>query len=268
MKPGRDRLDALLVERGLAENRSKAQAVVISGSVRVSGEVSTKPGQKFPPDADITLKESLRKYVSRAGEKLAHALDDFGVDVSGRRCLDAGASTGGFTDVLIKRGAAAVVSVDVGYGQLDWNLRNDERVAVLERTNVRNLRGDELPFAPNLLVSDLSFISLPVALAGLLDSTPSITEALLLVKPQFEAGPEKVGRGGLVRDPEVHTEVILAVAGKLAPLGFGAAGVVPSAITGRKSGNQEYVMHLRRDQHNTLDGDSVREMVLGVVGGV
>lgn len=258
----RERLDALLVEHGLAENRSKAQALVMSGVVRVGGKISSKPGFKISRDADISVKEDARKYVSRAGEKLATALDDFGVDVSGRLCVDAGASTGGFTDVLLRRGAGGVAAVDVGYGQFDWRLRNDGRVVVMERTNVRNLSGDDLPFAPDLLVSDLSFISLYVALGGLLASTPSLTEAVLLVKPQFEAGPEKVGRGGLVRDAGVHAEVVSKVAGDFEVVGFGATGVVKSAVTGRKSGNQEYVMRLVRGAGNALDSETVR----GVVG--
>ncbi|MGI8649630.1 MAG: TlyA family RNA methyltransferase, partial [Rubrobacter sp.] len=249
----RERLDALLVERGLAENRSKAQAFVISGSVWVGGKVAAKPGFKVPHDAEISIKEDARRYVSRAGEKLACALDYFGVDVTCRLCVDAGASTGGFTDVLLRRGAEKIAAIDVGYGQFDWRLRNDERVFVMERTNVRNLTGAELPFEPDLLVSDLSFISLSVALGGLLGSTPSIKEAVLLLKPQFEAGPEKVGRGGLVRDEEVHAEVILTVAKELYAFGFGATGVVRAAVTGRKSGNQEYVMRLLRGSDNALD---------------
>ncbi|WP_119068073.1 TlyA family RNA methyltransferase [Rubrobacter indicoceani] len=260
----RTRLDAALVALGLAENRSKAQAVVISGSVRVGGEVATKPGLKVSPDAEITLKEDSRRYVSRAGEKLARALDDFGVDAADRLCLDAGASTGGFTDVLLRRGAKEVCAVDVGYGQFDWRLRNDGRVAVMERTNVRNLRGENLPFAPDLLVSDLSFISLSVALGGLLSSTPSIREAVLLVKPQFEAGPDLVGRGGLVSDRGVHAEVVTTVAESFDALGFGAVGVVRSATRGRKSGNQEYVMRLFRGQSGSLSNEKVLEVVGGV----
>ncbi|MDQ4106901.1 MAG: TlyA family RNA methyltransferase, partial [Actinomycetota bacterium] len=198
--------------------------MILSGSVRVGDRVVTKAGSRFAADEPLAV-EKPTPYVSRAGEKLAGALDDFGIDVSGRACLDAGASTGGFTDVLLQRGASAVISADVGYGQLDWRLRNDPRVTVLERTNVRHLSGEDLPFEPEFLVADLSFISLPVALEKLLRTTPLISEAVVLVKPQFEAGPEQVGRGGLVRDPEVHADVIGRVAESFAALGFGAVGV-------------------------------------------
>ena len=259
---GPRRLDALLVEKGLAENRSRAQGLILSGAVRVGERVVTKAGSRFSPNEAVSV-EGGGRFVSRAGEKLDGALDAFGVSVAGRACLDAGASTGGFTDVLLKRGAREVVAVDVGYGQLDWSLRNDPRVHVMERTNVRRLTGDDLPFAPGLLVADLSFISLPVALGGLLSTTPSVEEAVVLVKPQFEAGPEAVGRGGLVRDPAVHEAVILAVAGSFEPLGFCAVGVARAAVAGRKSGNREYPLHLVRGAATTLDAARVR----GVVGG-
>ncbi|MGB3684025.1 MAG: TlyA family RNA methyltransferase [Rubrobacteraceae bacterium] len=253
----------LLVERGLAENRSRAQGLILAGSVKVGDRVITKAGSHFTPD-ELLAVEKPTPYVSRAGEKLAGALDDFRIAVSGRACLDAGASTGGFTDVLLQRGADAVISADVGYGQLDWKLRNDPRVTVLERTNVRKLSGEELPFAPDLLAADLSFISLSVALEKLLRTTPSISEAVVLVKPQFEAGPDLVGRGGLVRDPEVHESVIHAVAGAFRDLGFGMAGVTRSSITGRRSGNQEYPLHLLRGAgHQMAPEDTVRTVVAG-----
>lgn len=258
------RLDALLVERGLVATRSRAQGLILAGSVRVSGEVVRKSGARFPEDSELSLEDGPR-FVSRAGEKLDHALDDFGIEVSGLPCLDAGASTGGFTDVLLKRGARAVISVDVGYGQLDWRLRNDARVHVLERTNVRALTGEDLPFAPTLLVSDLSFISLSVALRGLLATTPSISELVLLVKPQFEAGPQKVGRRGVVKDPAAREEVALAVASGFGELGFGAVGFVRSALTGKKSGNQEYVMRLLREADADADFPRrVREVARGL----
>lgn len=257
-----ERLDALLVARGLAPTRSRAQALVLAGAVRVGGEVHTKPGTRLSDGAELSVAGG-DAYVSRAGEKLAGALDAFGVGVSGRLCLDAGASTGGFTDVLLRRGAARVISVDVGYGQLDWRLRQDERVWVMERTNVRTLRGEDLPFCPELLVSDLSFISLSVALSGLLASTPTLREAIVLVKPQFEAGPESVGRGGVVRDREVHREVIMKVVQEFDSLGFGAVGAVRSSVTGRRSGNQEYVMRLLRDVEGALDEGSVQRVVGG-----
>jgi 23S rRNA (cytidine1920-2'-O)/16S rRNA (cytidine1409-2'-O)-methyltransferase len=255
-------LDALLVERGLAESRSRAQGLILAGSVRVGDRVVTKAGLRVAPGEPLTV-ERENKFVSRAGEKLDGALEELGVRVEGRACLDAGASTGGFTDVLLRRGAQKVLAVDVGYGQLDWSLRNDARVVVMERTNVRHLAGDDLPFPPDLLVADLSFISLTVALERLLSTTPSLREAVLLVKPQFEAGPELVGRGGLVRDPEVHAAVIQRVAGFFEALGFGAVGVARAQVPGRRAGNREYPLHLVRGAQTTLDEAGIRAVVGG-----
>ena len=262
MKGDPQRLDALLVERGLAESRGRAQGLILSGSVRVGDRVVTKAGSRVAPDEPLEVARADR-FISRAGEKLDGALDEFDVRVEGRLCLDAGASTGGFTDVLLQRGAERVLAVDVGYGQLDWSLRNDPRVVVLERTNVRRLGGDDLPFDPELLVADLSFISLTVALERLFSTTPSLREAVVLVKPQFEAGPGSVGRGGLVRDPGVHAEVILRVADSFERPGFGAVGVARAAVAGRKSGNREYPLHLVRGAHTALDEARVGEVVVG-----
>jgi 23S rRNA (cytidine1920-2'-O)/16S rRNA (cytidine1409-2'-O)-methyltransferase len=257
------RLDSLLVERGFAENRTRAQALILSGAVRVGGETVTKAGFRIAPDADLYVEASGEgAYVSRAGEKLAHALEAFGMEVEGRDCLDAGTSTGGFTDVLLRRGARRVIAVDVGYGQLAWSLRNDSRVAVMERTNVRHLSGEDLPFAPDLLVADLSFISLAVALENLLSTAHSIEEAVVLVKPQFEAGPEQVGRGGLVCDPWVRAAVVRGVARALEALGFRAVEVARSPVAGRKAGNVEYPLRLLRGAEETLD----EERLLAVVG--
>jgi len=254
------RLDALLVERGLAESRSRAQGMILAGSVRVAGQVVTKTGSRIAPDESLAV-EARPPYVSRAGGKLSFALDEFGIEVAGHSCLDAGASTGGFTDVLLQRGARRVISADVGYGQLDWSLRNDERVTVLERTNVRHLTGGDLPFEPDLLVADLSFISLTVALETLLSTAHSIREAVVLVKPQFEAGPEQVGRGGLVCDPEVHADTIRGVAESFVSLGFGAVDMTRAPVAGRKSGNREYPLHLLRGAALSLDEARVREVV-------
>jgi len=262
MKGSPQRLDALLVERGLAESRSRAQGLILSGSVRVGDRVVTKAGSRFDPDEPLEVARADR-FVSRAGEKLDGALDEFDVRVGGRPCIDAGASTGGFTDVLVQRGAERVLAVDVGYGQLDWSLRNDPRVVVLERTNVRRLGGDELPFDPDLLVADLSFISLTVALERLLLTTPSLREAVVLVKPQFEAGPVSVGKGGLVRDPGVHVGVIRRVADSFDARGFGAVGVARAAVAGRKSGNREYPLHLVRGMRTSLDDARIGEVVGG-----
>lgn len=248
------RLDAFLVEKGLVESRARAQALIMAGAVRVDGEVVTKAGYRVAPDSEVAV-ESPREssFVSRAGEKLDYALDVFGVKVTGRGCIDAGASTGGFTDVLLRRGARQVVAVDVGYGQLDWSLRQDPRVTVMERTNVRYLSGEELPLPLDLLVADLSFISLPVALGNLLSTTPSIEEAVVLVKPQFEAGPEHVGRGGLVRDPAVRAAVVHGVIEAFESLGFGAVDVTRSPVAGRRAGNVEYPLRLVRGVETTLD---------------
>ena len=261
-KGGRQRLDALLVERGLAESRSRAGALILSGSVRVGDRVVTKAGSRIARDEPLSVGRNDR-FVSRAGEKLDAALGEFGVRVEGRYCLDAGASTGGFTDALLQRGAGRVLAVDVGYGQFAWSLRQNRRVTLMERTNVRRLTGEDLPFAPDLLVADLSFISLAVALESLFSTTPSLREAILLVKPQFEAGPEAVGRGGLVSDPAVHSAVILGVAESFGTLGFGAVGVARGAVAGRKSGNLEYPVHLVRGARTTLDESRVGEVLGG-----
>jgi 23S rRNA (cytidine1920-2'-O)/16S rRNA (cytidine1409-2'-O)-methyltransferase len=262
MKAKPQRLDALLVERGLAESRSRAQGLILAGCVRVGDRVVTKTGSRVAPDERL-LVERQSSFASRAGEKLDGALDVFGVRVTGRTCLDAGASKGGFTDVLLKRGAKKVLAVDVGYGQLDWSLRNDERVVVMERTNVRQLTGDGLPFEPDLLVADLSFISLTTALEGLFSATPSLREAVLLIKPQFEAGPELIGRGGLVRDPEVHAGVIRNVARFFAALGFGAVDVMRAPLPGRRAGNREYPLHLMWGEEAVLDEARIGEVVGG-----
>ena len=224
------------------------------------------PGNQSAPASGLGEPLAVERedgFVSRAGEKLDGALDEFGVGVAGRACLDAGASTGGFTDVLLRRGAREVLAADVGYGQLDWTLRNDPRVVVMERTNVRHLAGDDLPFEPDLLVADLSFISLSVALEGLFCTTPSLEEAVLLVKPQFEAGPELVGRGGLVMDPGVHEAAIRRVAEFFGTLGFGAAGVTRASLPGRRAGNREYPLHLLRGAAMVLDEARIGEVVRG-----
>ena len=262
MKEKPQRLDALLVERGLADSRSRAQGLILSGSVRVGERVVTKAGSRVAPDEPLAVVRR-EGFASRAGEKLDGAIEEFGVSIRGRACLDAGASTGGFTDVLLRRGAKAVLAVDVGYGQLDWSLRNDPRVVVMERTNVRHLTGDRLPIEPDLLVADLSFISLSVALEGLVTTTQSLREAILLVKPQFEAGPELVGRGGLVRDPGVHKEVIRRVARFFGALGFGAVGLSRALLPGRRAGNREYPLHLLRGEEAALDDARIAEVVGG-----
>src|SRR5688500_12306765 len=208
----RKRLDALLAERGLFESRSRAAAAVLAGDVQLGadGRAAEKPGQMVADDVALKVAEKPR-FVSRGGQKLENALDAFGIDPAGRRCLDVGAATGGFTDCLLQRGAAAVVAVDVAYGELHWNLRQDPRVAVLERTNARSLERAELPWPPELIVADLSFISLAKVLPAVLRHAAERFDCLALVKPQFEVGRERVGGGGVVRDAGTRREALEAV---------------------------------------------------------
>ena len=241
------RLDVLLVERGLAGSRAQAQALVLAGLV----PGHSKAGEQVDETADLAVTETAR-YVSRGGEKLANALDATRVDPAGLDCLDVGASTGGFTDVLLQRGASRVIALDVGYGQLHPRLRDDPRVIVLERTNARSLT--ELPFAPGLVTCDVSFISVRLALPPALALAAPGWEALVLVKPQFEAGRDEVGKGGVVRDREVHRRVLREVA-EAAP-GWGATvlGCVDSGLPGPK-GNREFFLHLVAGEAPTIPDD-------------
>jgi 23S rRNA (cytidine1920-2'-O)/16S rRNA (cytidine1409-2'-O)-methyltransferase len=234
------RLDVLLVERGLAESRAQAQALVLAGLV----PGYEKAGQQVDESTELSV-TSPPPYVSRGGEKLAHALDAFGVDPAGRNCLDIGASTGGFTDVLLQRGAGRVIALDVGRGQLHPRLREDPRVAVLERTNARELR--ELPFAPELVTCDVSFISLRKALPPALELAASGWEAVVLVKPQFEAGRAETRRG-VVRDPDVWRRVLRETAEAAQAWRAQAAGVVDSGLPGPK-GNREFFLHLVHNEN-------------------
>src|SRR6266542_6320455 len=237
------RLDQLLVQRGLAETRGKAQALILAGAVRVGGAQRTKAGEQIAEDAAVELIEAL-PYASRGGYKLAHALDSFALDPAGLIALDAGASTGGFTDVLLQRGAAEVVAVDVGYGLLDLRLRDDPRVRVLDRTNVRTLDQERAGGAADLVVADLSFISLTTVMPVLAGLAAAGADFVLLVKPQFEAGRAAVGRGGVVRDPAARAAAVRAVAAAAADHGLGVAGLCPSARPG-PAGNVEFFLHLR-----------------------
>jgi 23S rRNA (cytidine1920-2'-O)/16S rRNA (cytidine1409-2'-O)-methyltransferase len=241
------RLDVLLVERGLAETRTQAQALVLAG--RVPGY--QKPGTQVDEGAELEVAAPPR-YVSRGGEKLAHALDHFGVDPAARDCLDVGASTGGFTDVLLQRGASRVVAVDVGYGQLHERLRADPRVTVLERTNVRELR--ELPFAPELIVCDVSFISVRLVLPPALALAKPGWESVVLVKPQFEAGRAEVGKGGVVRDIGVRRRVVREIAEAALDWGGQTLGAVDSGLPGPK-GNREVFIHLVHRERPQLPDD-------------
>jgi 23S rRNA (cytidine1920-2'-O)/16S rRNA (cytidine1409-2'-O)-methyltransferase len=232
------RLDVVLVQRGLAESRSQAQALVLAG--RVKGH--SKAGEQVDETAELQIEEGAR-YVSRGGEKLAGALEAFGIEVTGDVCLDVGASTGGFTDCLLQAGAARVVALDVGYGQLHPKLRDDPRVTVLERRNVRDLRCDDLPYRPTFVTCDVSFIGLAKALPPALECAAPGWRALALVKPQFEAGPADVGKGGVVRDPEVHRRAVDDVVAQTAEWGARVVGVEPSPLLGPK-GNREFFVHL------------------------
>jgi 23S rRNA (cytidine1920-2'-O)/16S rRNA (cytidine1409-2'-O)-methyltransferase len=261
----RRRLDAELVRRGLARSRDHAAELVTAGRVRVGGTVAAKPASQVEPAAPIVVAESDAgpDYVSRGGHKLAGALARFGPDglrVAGRRCLDAGASTGGFTDVLLRADAAGVVAVDVGYGQLAWSLRTDDRVTVLDRTNVRELTPEQLPEGPvDLVVGDLSFISLRLVLPALSRCTRRDGDLVLMVKPQFEVGRERLGAGGVVRDAALRAEMVLEVAQAAAALGLGCAGVVASPLPG-PSGNVEYFLWLRAGAP-AVRSDDVRRAV-------
>jgi 23S rRNA (cytidine1920-2'-O)/16S rRNA (cytidine1409-2'-O)-methyltransferase len=241
----RRRLDAEMVRRGLAESRAEAQAAIRDGKVSVLGRAEVKSATLVSANEPVTVKGAARPFVSRGGEKLAAALQRFGVDPAGRSCLDAGASAGGFTDCLLKRGAARVAAVDVGYGQLAWALRQDPRVIVLERANVRDLEPDDLPFAPDLVAADLSFISLRVALPALARVAATPATFVLLVKPQFEAGRAQVGKGGVVRDPAVWRQVLDQVVGASRNLGLEPRGAMASPLLG-PAGNVEFLIHAER----------------------
>jgi 23S rRNA (cytidine1920-2'-O)/16S rRNA (cytidine1409-2'-O)-methyltransferase len=242
----RARLDAELVRRGLARSREQAAELVHAGRVRVSGTTATKPATAVEPNTPVLVEklDGDPDYASRGGHKLAGALDALEVPVTGRRVLDAGASTGGFTDVLLRRGAREVVAVDVGYGQLAWNLRTDPRVTVHDRTNVRELTPERIGGPAELTVADLSFIPLTLVLPALAACTTG--DLLPMVKPQFEVGKENVGTGGVVRDPALRARAVQAVADRAYELGLGTRGVTRSPLPG-PAGNVEFFLWLRRD---------------------
>jgi len=249
----RRRLDAELVRRGLVSTRTEAREAVSSGLVTIGGVIASKPATLVGDDVALHLVRGVRLFVSRGGEKLAAALDRFEIPVAGRDCLDAGASTGGFTDCLLQAGAARVVATDVGYGQLAWSLRTDPRVVVRERVNVRNLRPGDLPFTPDLVVADLSFISLRLVLAPLASVASERATFLLLVKPQFEAGAADVGKGGVVRDANVWSRAVNGVAGSARALGLAPIGLMVSPILGQ-AGNVEFLLHCAAgDRERPLD---------------
>jgi 23S rRNA (cytidine1920-2'-O)/16S rRNA (cytidine1409-2'-O)-methyltransferase len=240
------RLDVLLVERGLVETRAKAQALILAGAVFSGERKLDKAGTAYAEDTPLEVKSKDHPWVSRGGIKLAHALAHFGIDVTGAVALDVGASTGGFTDVLLQKGAAKVYAVDVGHGQLAWKLRQDPRVVVLERVNARYLTAEHVPEPPDIVVCDASFIGLETVLPAALALAKPRALLVALIKPQFEVGPDRVGKGGVVRDPALHQEVCERIAAWLAGKGWMVAGIVESPIRGPE-GNIEFLVHAHRD---------------------
>jgi 23S rRNA (cytidine1920-2'-O)/16S rRNA (cytidine1409-2'-O)-methyltransferase len=249
------RLDKLLVDRGLSNSRERAQALILAAKVLVDGQRVTKAGQKVPTDSNLQVKGQDHPFVSRGGLKLQHAIETFGLDVSGLAAMDVGASTGGFTDCLLQYGARRVYAVDVGYGQLAWKLRQDPRVVVLERQNIRHLSKDQISEPIQILTIDTSFISLKLVIPAVIpfcglgqdsglrgqDCLPSQTKLVALIKPQFEAGRAHVGKGGVVRDQEVHQAVCDSILEFCRASGFQVGGIIPSPILGPK-GNVEFLL--------------------------
>ena len=238
------RLDVLLTERLYAETRSKAQAIIMSGNVYVNGQKADKPGVSYEETVDIEVRGAVCPYVSRGGLKLEKALRDFGVDPTGFVCSDSGASTGGFTDCLLQQGASKVFAIDVGYGQLDWKIRNDPRVVVMERTNIRNVTPEDLGEPLDLSVVDVSFIGLEIVLPAIRNLLkPEKGQVLCLIKPQFEAGKENVGKKGVVREPKIHQMVLDNFVSLVHGLGFKILGLTFSPVKG-PAGNIEFLGHL------------------------
>jgi len=257
------RLDAELVRRGLARSRDHAADLIESRTVLVTGIPASKPATQVDAETSITLQGERNDFVSRGGHKLAGALDAFPeINVAGKRALDAGASTGGFTDVLLKRDVAQVIAVDVGYGQLAWELRTDPRVVVLDRTNVRHLTIEQIGEPVDLIVADLSFISLTLVLPALVSVSRTAADFLVMVKPQFEVGRERLGAGGVVRDPQLRKSAVREVADAAYDMGLGCNGVVASSLPG-PSGNVEYFLWLRRGSAEISEEALNRAIELG-----
>ena len=242
------RLDQLVFDLGLAESRERAKTTVMSGLVFVNGQRADKPGMQVSPDVNVEVKGTALPYVSRGGLKLEKALKVFPIDVTGKVCIDCGASTGGFTDVLLKNGAAKVYSVDVGYGQLAWSLRNDERVVNMERTNIRYISSEQIPEPLDICVMDLSFISVKLVLPAVCALLKNDAQLVCLIKPQFEAGREEVGKKGVVRDKAVHLSVIESVLSFAPTVGMTVMGLDFSPIKGPE-GNREYLCYMKKGVH-------------------
>ena len=254
------RLDQLVFDLGLAESRERAKTTVMSGLVFVNGQRADKPGMQVSPDVNVEVKGTALPYVSRGGLKLEKALKVFPIDVTGKVCIDCGASTGGFTDVLLKNGAAKVYSVDVGYGQLAWSLRNDERVANMERTNIRYISSEQILEPLDICVMDLSFISVKLVLPAVCALLKDDAQLVCLIKPQFEAGRDEVGKKGVVRDKAVHLSVIESVLDFAPTVGMTAMGLDFSPIKGPE-GNREYLCYMKKGVHEAgvIDAEAVVE---------
>ena len=261
------RLDVLLTDRGLCPSREKAKAVIMAGQVFLNGVRVDKPGTMIPEDAEPEIRGSTLAYVSRGGLKLEKALREFGVDPAGRVCIDCGASTGGFSDVLLKNGASKIYAIDVGYGQLAWSIRNDPRVVVMERTNIRYVTEEQVPDRPDLAAIDVSFISLNLVLPVLKRIMAPQAEVCCLIKPQFEAGKERVGKKGVVRDLETHVDVLKEFIVHANDAGFGVLALSFSPVRGPE-GNIEYLGHLRTGAGNgPLDPEAVAAASHASLGG-
>ncbi len=256
----RARVDAELVRRGLARSRQQAADLIGAGRVRIDGLPAVKPATAVSVDAALTVAADEKTWVSRGAHKLIGALDAFGVPVQGRRCLDAGASTGGFTEVLLDRDAAHVVAADVGYGQLAWSLRSDDRVSVLERTNVRELTPEAIGGVVDLVVADLSFISLTTVLPALTRCASADADIVPMVKPQFEVGKDRVGAGDVVSDPALRADAVLGVARRAAELHWHTVDVTASPLPG-PSGNVEFFLRLRTSTDHPLQGDDLERAI-------
>ena len=249
------RLDVLLTEQGYADTRSKAQAIIMAGQVYVNGQKADKPGISYEETVQLEVRGDVCPYVSRGGLKLEKALRDFGVKPEGYVCSDSGASTGGFTDCLLQQGAKKVFAIDVGYGQLDWKIRSDERVVVMERTNIRYVTPEDLGEPLDLSVIDVSFISLSIVLPAIKNLLKPTGQVLCLIKPQFEAGREKVGKKGVVREPETHKEVLDSFVALADALGFTILGLTFSPVKGPE-GNIEFLGHLTLDEKEGICPDT------------
>ena len=244
MPQNKKRIDLALLDKKLAPTRQRAQALILAGRVLVNQEPITKPGTRISEDDVVVIKGTDMPYVSRGGIKLAEALTQFQIDAVGLHCMDIGASTGGFTDCLLQNGAAYVIAVDVGYGQLAWKLRQDPRVTILEKTNIRYLTVEKVPFPVDLAVIDVSFISLKIVVPAIRKFLKTDATVVTLIKPQFEVGRNRIGKGGVVKNPVLHEEITLSLSQFFETTGFRVHGIVPSPITGPK-GNKEFLCHMK-----------------------